>query len=62
MIGIGMIVANWVGYGAQYLEGDKGWRMCLGLQLVPAALLLIGIQFLPYSPVRIIPQSLVFRD
>ena len=57
MIGCGMIVANWVGYGAQYLDGDKGWRMCLGLQLVPAALLLIGIQFLPFSPVRRAPPS-----
>ncbi len=50
MIGIGFIVANWVGYGCQYLPGDQGWRLSLGLQLVPAALLLIGIQFLPFSP------------
>lgn len=52
MIGIGFIVANWVGYGCQYLDGDQGWRLCLGLQLVPAMLLLVGIQFLPFSPVR----------
>ncbi|KAF7796468.1 hypothetical protein EIP86_007645 [Pleurotus ostreatoroseus] len=50
MIGCGFIVANWVGYGCQYLDGNQGWRLSLGLQLVPAALLLVGIQFLPFSP------------
>ncbi|TFK45873.1 general substrate transporter [Heliocybe sulcata] len=50
LIGIGFIVANWVGYGSQYLDSNTQWRMPLGLQLVPAALLLIGTQFLPYSP------------
>ena len=51
MIGIGFIVANWVGYGCQYIHSNAGWRLCLGLQLVPAFLLLVGIQFLPFSPV-----------
>ncbi|TFK75143.1 general substrate transporter [Pluteus cervinus] len=50
MIGIGFIVANWVGYGSQYIKSDASWRLPLGLQLAPAALLLVGIQFLPYSP------------
>ncbi len=51
MIGIGFIVANWVGYGCQFLDGNTAWRLSLGLQLVPAFLLLVGIQFLPFSPV-----------
>ncbi|KAI9567330.1 sugar transporter [Boletus coccyginus] len=50
MIGIGFIVANWVGYGSSFLSGNTTWRLPLGLQLVPAGMLLIGIQFLPYSP------------
>ncbi|KAI0635596.1 general substrate transporter [Trametes polyzona] len=50
MIGIGFIVANWVGYGCQYLHGDKQWRLPLGLQLAPAFLLLVGAQFMPRSP------------
>lgn len=50
MIGIGFIVANWVGYGTQHIDSDNSWRIPLGLQLIPAGLLLIGIQFLPYSP------------
>ncbi|GLB40553.1 putative general substrate transporter [Lyophyllum shimeji] len=50
MIGIGFIVANWVGYGCSFLKTDVSWRLPLGLQLLPAGLLLIGIQFLPFSP------------
>ncbi|KAL9714372.1 hypothetical protein Ac2012v2_002684 [Leucoagaricus gongylophorus] len=50
MLGIGIIVANWVGYGCQFIDSDVSWRLPLGLQLVPAGLLLVGIQFLPNSP------------
>ncbi|KAF9223529.1 general substrate transporter [Gyrodon lividus] len=50
MIGTGFIVANWVGYGCAFLNGNVSWRLPLGIQTVPAALLLIGTQFLPYSP------------
>lgn len=50
MIGIGFVVANWVGYGCQFLDSDVSWRLPLGLQLVPAFLLLIGVNFLPFSP------------
>jgi sugar porter (SP) family MFS transporter len=50
MLGIGFIVANWVGYGSQFIGSDISWRLPLGLQLVPAGLLLVGTQFLPYSP------------
>ncbi|KAI0077861.1 general substrate transporter [Panus rudis PR-1116 ss-1] len=57
MIGIGFIVANWVGYGCQYLDGNTEWRLPLGLQLVPAFLLLVGIQFMPYSPRWLLEQG-----
>ncbi|KJA22939.1 hypothetical protein HYPSUDRAFT_40448 [Hypholoma sublateritium FD-334 SS-4] len=50
MLGIGFIVANWVGYGTQFINSDTSWRLPLGLQMFPAGLLLVGIQFLPYSP------------
>ncbi|EJF64770.1 general substrate transporter [Dichomitus squalens] len=50
MIGIGFIVANWVGYGCQFLKGNVQWRLPLGLQLAPAALLLLGSFFMPQSP------------
>ncbi|RPD59657.1 general substrate transporter [Lentinus tigrinus ALCF2SS1-6] len=50
MIGIGFIVANWVGYGCQFLKGNTEWRLPLGLQLAPAFLLLLGSPFMPQSP------------
>ncbi|KAI1796985.1 general substrate transporter [Ganoderma leucocontextum] len=50
MLGIGFIVANWVGYGCQFLTGNSQWRLPLGLQLAPAFLLLIGSPFMPQSP------------
>lgn len=50
MIGVGFIVANWVGYGCQFLKSDTQWRLPLGLQLVPALLLFVGAQFMPNSP------------
>ncbi|KAI0767994.1 general substrate transporter [Trametes elegans] len=57
MIGIGFVSANWVGYGCQFLTGDKQWRLPLGLQLAPAFLLLIGAQFMPRSPRWLLEQG-----
>ncbi|KAI0750132.1 general substrate transporter [Daedaleopsis nitida] len=50
MIGIGFIVANWVGYGCQYLDSNTQWRLPLGLQLAPAGLLFVGSFWMPRSP------------
>ena len=50
MIGIGFVVANWGGYGCQYLDSAAQWRLPLGMQLVPEALLFVGGQFMPRSP------------
>ncbi|KIK53974.1 hypothetical protein GYMLUDRAFT_921079 [Collybiopsis luxurians FD-317 M1] len=50
MLGIGVIVSNWVGYGSSFINSDNAWRLPLGIQMVPAVILLIGIQFLPNSP------------
>ena len=40
MIAFGFFVANWVGYGCQFLKSNSQFRVPLGLQLVPAAALL----------------------
>ncbi|CEL59439.1 High-affinity glucose transporter OS=Kluyveromyces lactis (strain ATCC 8585 / CBS 2359 / DSM 70799 / NBRC 1267 / NRRL Y-1140 / WM37) GN=HGT1 PE=3 SV=1 [Rhizoctonia solani AG-1 IB] len=50
MIGMGFLVANWVGYGCQYLNTDAQWRIPLAIQVAPAVLLLVGMFFLPFSP------------
>ncbi|KIJ52353.1 hypothetical protein M422DRAFT_776037 [Sphaerobolus stellatus SS14] len=57
MIGFGFITANWVGYGSQFLDSNTQWRLPLGLQLVPATLLLVGIAFLPQSPRWLLEQG-----
>ncbi|OBZ72476.1 High-affinity glucose transporter [Grifola frondosa] len=57
MIGIGFIVANWVGYGCQFINGNTSWRLSLGLQLAPAFLLLVGSQWMPYSPRWLLEQG-----
>ncbi|KAF9007615.1 general substrate transporter [Cyathus striatus] len=53
LLGIGFIVANWVGYGCQYINSDTSgaaFGTSGTAKLVPATLLLVGIQFLPNSP------------
>ncbi|GAB1524937.1 hypothetical protein RhiTH_008093 [Rhizoctonia solani] len=50
MIGMGFLVANWVGYGCQYIDNEAQWRIPLAIQVVPAILLLVGMFFLPFSP------------
>ncbi len=50
MITIGIMVAFWVGAGTQYLTTDAAWRIPLGIQIAPAAVLMIGTFFLPFSP------------
>lgn len=50
MIVWGFFVANWVGYGCQFLKNTGQWRIPLAIQCVPAVLLLGGMFVLPYSP------------
>lgn len=50
MIGLGIMVAQWVGYGCSLHTGDFSWRFPLSLQTAPALILTCGIWFLPESP------------
>jgi MFS family permease len=50
MIVWGFFVANWVGYGCQFLTNSGQWRIPLAIQIVPAIALLGGMFVLPYSP------------
>ncbi|KAJ5551067.1 hypothetical protein N7535_000991 [Penicillium sp. DV-2018c] len=50
MIGLGVLVAQWVGYGSSLRDGPFSWRFPLSFQVVPAIILTIGIWFLPESP------------
>ncbi|KAJ6166805.1 hypothetical protein N7470_002252 [Penicillium chermesinum] len=50
MIGLGIMVAQWVGYGASHYETDFAWRFPLSLQTAPAVILACGVWLLPESP------------
>ncbi|KAL4769114.1 general substrate transporter [Aspergillus nidulans var. acristatus] len=54
---LGMMIAFWVGYGSNLHMGGTGptqsnlaWQLPSIIQGIPAALLLFGIWFLPFSP------------
>jgi len=61
-ITFGILVSYWIAYGTNYIGGvtydpvtrtgqsTAAWRIPLGLQLVPALVLMVGALFLPFSP------------
>ncbi|RGP78260.1 hypothetical protein FLONG3_3575 [Fusarium longipes] len=46
----GYSLAGWVGYACYNLKGDIQWRLPMAIQVIPPALLLAGVYFLPESP------------
>jgi MFS family permease len=53
MLGIGALVASWVGYGTFIgfpATSSKQWRIPLGIQIIPAAILGALILLFPESP------------
>jgi sugar porter (SP) family MFS transporter len=53
MLGIGALIASWTSYGAfvGYPATDsKQWRVSLGIQIIPAAILALLILLFPESP------------
>ncbi|KAJ7882280.1 general substrate transporter [Mycena leptocephala] len=57
MISIGFLVANWVGYGCQFIRSDAQWRVPLGVQVFPATMLFLGMFILPFSPRWLVEQG-----
>ncbi|OAD66733.1 hypothetical protein PHYBLDRAFT_175027 [Phycomyces blakesleeanus NRRL 1555(-)] len=49
-ITLGFSVAFWIGYALHKYTFDKAWRISIGLQIVPAVVLLAGLLFIPESP------------
>ncbi|KAI8971462.1 general substrate transporter [Mycotypha africana] len=51
MITIGLMIAFWCGAGTNlHMTNEAAWRIPLGIQIIPAAILFCGIPFLPFSP------------
>ncbi|KAE8355197.1 general substrate transporter [Aspergillus coremiiformis] len=59
MIGLGIVVAQWTGYGCSLHTGDFTWRFPLAMQAVPAVILCCGVWFLPESPRWLIEKGRV---
>ncbi|KAI8069224.1 general substrate transporter [Gongronella butleri] len=53
----GVVIAYWIGYGLKDFEGGFRWRFPIGFQLIPLAILAIGINFFPESPRWLIKQG-----
>ncbi|PPJ54681.1 hypothetical protein CBER1_05983 [Cercospora berteroae] len=59
---IGAVIGFWVNYGIVHTigtESSTAWRIPMGVQLVPAGMLALGIPFLRESPVWLIKQGRV---
>lgn len=50
LISIGFALANWIGLFGSFAKGNAAWRVPLGLQCVPAVILIVGLFWLPESP------------
>lgn len=55
-ITFGILISYWIAYGTSYIGGhgagqtSAAWRIPLGLQILPALILMVGAVFLPFSP------------
>uniref|UniRef100_A0A8H7XZV5 Major facilitator superfamily (MFS) profile domain-containing protein n=1 Tax=Psilocybe cubensis TaxID=181762 RepID=A0A8H7XZV5_PSICU len=62
-ITFGIMISFWIDYGTNYIGGtgpgqhEAAWRIPLGLQLVPAIVLGVGILFMPFSPRWLVNQG-----
>lgn len=50
LVGIGYLIANWIGYAGDYAHGDARWRIPLAMQIPAAILLMVLLIWLPESP------------
>ena len=46
----GVVISFWITYSTRYIDSEVSFRLPLGLQMVAATFLGVGISFFPYSP------------
>ncbi|KAJ1919845.1 hypothetical protein H4219_001754 [Mycoemilia scoparia] len=46
----GIMVAFWIGYGCSKIKTTASFRIPLGVQIIPALVLMAAIMFMPFSP------------
>lgn len=57
MIAIGTALAYWIDFGLSYVHNSFNWRFPIAFQIVFAAGLVLGVQFLPESPRWLLAQG-----
>ncbi|KAF9068172.1 hypothetical protein BDP27DRAFT_1224731 [Rhodocollybia butyracea] len=50
MIATGTVIAYWIDFGMSFVDTSISWRLPIGLQMIFAVILLLGIYRLPESP------------
>ncbi|GBB98966.1 hypothetical protein RclHR1_03380008 [Rhizophagus clarus] len=56
-ITIGIAISFWIDYGTNQINSSRQWRIPLWIQIVPAAILVMGTFFLPFSPRWLVDQD-----
>ncbi|PQQ21636.1 sugar transport protein 13-like [Prunus yedoensis var. nudiflora] len=57
MCTIGILVANMINYGTSKMSGENGWRISLGLAVIPALLLTVGSLIVTDTPNSLIARG-----
>ncbi|KAK7470049.1 sugar transporter-like protein [Stygiomarasmius scandens] len=50
MIATGTVIAYWIDFGLSFVDSSISWRLPIGLQIIFAVAVIVGIYFLPESP------------
>ncbi|KAJ3991435.1 hypothetical protein F5050DRAFT_1189507 [Lentinula boryana] len=53
----GVVLGFWLGYFTRDIPGSVSWRIPLGIQIIPAVILILGCAFLPASPRLLVLQG-----
>ncbi|URD94986.1 hexose carrier protein [Musa troglodytarum] len=56
-VGLGILSANLINYGTQKIHSDLGWRISIGLAIIPATIFAFGTLFLPETPSSMIQRT-----
>ena len=54
---IGIWVAQWINYGTQNMAVNRGWRLSVGLAIVPALILFLGSLIIPDTPNSLVQRG-----
>ncbi|KAJ4481051.1 MFS monosaccharide transporter [Lentinula aciculospora] len=54
---LGVVLGFWLGYFTRNIPGPASWRIPLGVQIIPAIILILSCAFLPASPRLLVLQG-----